>query len=250
MSLVSIIMPAYNAGRTILNAIQSVQSQTHRNFELIIVDDGSGDGTYEKAKDVASADSRIRVFKLDRNSGSPAAPRNIGLQNARGRFVAFLDADDKWRPLKLERQIAFMTEVGAKISCTGYDVYDEWGEFVGKLVPPVKHDYKGLLRENTIGCLTAMLDLEKLGPIQFPVCGHEDYALWLSVLREGGYVYGLQEQLAEYRVSSSSVSGNKFKVLPYFWGVYRKAEGFSIVRSGYYCARYAWYARNKYKKSA
>lgn len=249
MPLVSVIMPVYNAEETVVGAITSLQAQSFADFELIVVDDGSTDGTYGEVERLADQDSRICLLRMTENSGSPAAPRNVGLRHAEGRFIAFLDADDKWKPSKLERQIVFMKTTGARISCTGYDVYSDDGELIGCFVPPAQNNYEGMLHENTIGCLTAMVDSEQVGMLEFPVCGHEDYALWLSILRKGGYVYGLQEQLAEYRVSASSVSGNKFKVLGYFWSVYRKMEGFSAIRSGYYCLRYAWSARNKYKRS-
>lgn len=240
-------MPAYNAEKTILNAIGSVQTQTYENFEIIVVDDGSIDGTCQVVERLAGYDSRIHLLRMAKNSGSPAAPRNIGLRHATGRFIAFLDADDKWKPLKLERQIAFMETTRAGISCTGYDVHNDDGKLVGYFIPPSQNSFEGLLRENTIGCLTAMIDSRRVGPIEFPACGHEDYALWLSLLKGGGSVHGLQERLAEYRVSRSSVSGNKFKVLKYFWRIYREREGFSVSRSSYYCVRYAWNTRRKYR---
>lgn len=247
LPLVSVIMPAYNAKVTIGAAINSLQAQSFTNFELIVVDDGSTDGTCREVERLAGQDSRICLLRLTENSGSPAAPRNEGLRHARGRYIAFLDADDKWKPRKLERQVAFMEATGACISCTGYDVYNDDGKLIGYFVPPEQNNYEGILRENTIGCLTAMLDSRQVGPIEFPICGHEDYALWLSLLRRGGCVHGLQERLADYRVSRSSVSGNKAKVLKYFWRIYREVEKFSVGQSGYYCLRYAWNARNKYK---
>lgn len=250
MPLVSVIMPAYNAIKTVADSIKSLQAQSLASFELIVVDDGSTDGTCQEVERFAAHDSRIRLLRMAQNSGSPSAPRNLALQHATGRFIAFLDADDKWKPSKLERQVAFMKETGAVISCTGYDVCDESGRLVGSFVPPAKNDYEGMLRENTIGCLTAMVDSRQVTSIEFPVCGHEDYALWLDILKKGVHVYGLQERLAEYRVSRSSVSGNKLKVLKYFWGIYRGRERFSVGRSGYYCLRYAWNARGKYRKSA
>lgn len=243
-------MPAYNAAGTIVDAIASLQAQSLTDYELIVVDDGSKDETCRKVEELVSQDLRICLLKSKKNSGSPATPRNLGLKKAKGRFVAFLDADDRWKPSKLERQVAFMKETGAVISCTGYDVCDESGRLVGSFVPPAKNDYEGMLRENTIGCLTAMVDSRQVTSIEFPVCGHEDYALWLDILKKGVHVYGLQERLAEYRVSRSSVSGNKLKVLKYFWGIYRGRERFSVGRSGYYCLRYAWNARGKYRKSA
>jgi teichuronic acid biosynthesis glycosyltransferase TuaG len=187
------------------------------------------------------SEPRIKLSVLEKNSGGPAHPRNVGIDAALGRFIAFLDADDWWAPAKLARQVDFMKREGAVLSSTGYDVVGPEGQAAGSFLPPPV-----LLRASTIGCLTAMYDTRALGRPHFPSCGHEDYALWLSILRKGRVAHGLQERLATYRQRAGSVSANKLKVLSFYFHVYREREGFSGIRSGLMCLRCAWVNRNKY----
>ncbi|WP_371231524.1 glycosyltransferase family 2 protein [Pseudomonas sp. QE6] len=246
MALVSIIMPAYNSVSYIGMAIDSVINQEISDWELIIVDDCSSDGTYDFIHERYSSESRIKLHRLDKNSGSPAAPRNFGLRQALGRYIAFLDADDLWRPDKLSQQLHCMTKNGAVISCTAYSVIDANGKLIGSFYPPERNNYSGLLKGNTIGCLTLMYDRNAFGELSFPKCGHEDYALWLSMLRAGNSVIGIQRELADYRIVSGSVSSNKLKMLSFFWNIYHNMERFSLIRSAFYCIRYAMLNSRKY----
>lgn len=246
--LVSVVMPAFNAARTIESSIQSVLSQTLRDLELLVVDDCSTDDTVQVVSKMARDDCRIRLIESQSNSGSPATPRNIGINNARGRYLAFLDSDDSWAPGKLEAQVRFIEENGAAISCTGYEVVGANGKRIGSFVPPKVTGYQKLLSENTLGCSTVMIDVTKVPDLKFPVCGHEDYALWLKLTRGGLEAYALQEKLARYQVAPGSVSSNKLRVLGYFWNIYRNIEGFSLIRSLFYCGRYAWNVRAKYSR--
>lgn len=246
--LVSVVMPAFNAARTIENSIRSVLRQTCGDLELLVVDDCSTDDTAQIVSKIARDDCRVRLIESQSNSGSPATPRNIGINNAQGRYLAFLDSDDSWVPGKLEGQVRFMEESGAAISCTGYEVVDEDGTTIGSFVPPKIAGYQELLSENTLGCSTVMVDLTKVSDLKFPVCGHEDYALWLKLTRAGLEAYALQEKLARYQVAPGSVSSNKLRVLGYFWNIYRNFEGFSFIRSLFYCGRYAWNVRAKYSR--
>lgn len=249
--LVSVIMPAYNAQATIAEAIESVKAQTFTGWELIVVDDGSCDGTAAIVGAYATKDSRIRLYAQTTPSGSPAAPRNKAMSKAHGRFWAFLDADDLWLPEKLEKQLGFMERNLAVLCCTGYLAFQAHSDKPeGCFVPPTETGYKQLLAENTIGCLTLMLDSHRINNAEFPACGHEDYALWLDLVRSGEKVHGMPDVLAKYRISAGSVSSNKLRVLKYFWFIYHRREGFGMVRSFAYCLRYAWNARGKYKFSA
>ena len=247
--LVSIIMPAYNAGNTIAESIEAVISQGYRNWELLVVDDRSTDNTREVISRYASADSRIRPLFLERNTGSPASPRNHGLRLARGRYIAFLDSDDLWGPTKLAVQIAYMERSGATFSCSSYDVVDPAGKMTGHHRPPARASYADLLCRNTIGCLTAVLDSQKVGALCFPVIGHEDYALWLDVASEGHVVHGLPDVLASYRLTPSSVSSNKLRAVRFLWGVYHGHRRYSGFMSAIYVLRFAVLAAKKYKNT-
>lgn len=244
--LVSVVMPAYNAASTIIDSIKSVQQQSYANWELLVVDDCSMDNTVVVVRALSVKDSRIKLIVLDANSGRPAHPRNVGIKEAAGELIAFLDADDEWTSAKLEKQVYFMSSLSAAFSCSSYDVISCSGALVGGFEPPPICSYDDLLVNNSIGCLTAMYDVRILGKRYFPLCGHEDYALWLKILREGYLVYGLKESLAFYRLTPGSASSNKLKVMKFFWNIYKNQEKFSSVKAMFLCVRYAWNARRKY----
>ncbi|WP_286921292.1 glycosyltransferase family 2 protein [Marinobacter sp.] len=249
--LVSVIMPAYNAETTIAEAVESVIAQTIEDWELLVVDDGSSDSTAEIVKRYVDKDPRVSLLAQPTPSGSPAAPRNKAMSVAKGRYFAFLDSDDVWFPDKLEKQLRFMKTNRCSMSCTGYLAFQSSiDQPVGYFIPPKETGYAQLLAENTVGCLTMIVDTQQVGSVEFPPCGHEDYALWLDLSRDGERVYGMPDVLAGYRLSDGSVSSNKIRVLKYFWFVYRYREGFGRLRSLVYCLRYAWNARRKYRPIA
>lgn len=133
MNLVSIITPSYNSAKFIGKTIDSVISQTYKNWEMIIIDDCSTDSSAEFIKTYEEKDSRIKLVQLKENSGAAVA-RNIGIQLAQGRFIAFLDSDDSWLPEKLERQIDFMLFNDYSFTYTSYLKVDEGGKVLG-IVP-------------------------------------------------------------------------------------------------------------------
>jgi len=234
--LVSIIMPSYNSSSTIFDAINSVLSQTYKNWELIIVDDHSTDSTCDVIKKIN--DDRIRLISLPSNSGSPAKPRNVAIKESKGQYIAFLDSDDLWYPTKLELQVDFMIKNGYKFTCTAYSIVDSNGNFSGSYTPPGFVTYGELLFNNSIGCLTVIVQRELIKDFVFPICGHEDYALWLKLIKESGGVFSLPEKLSKYRISPGSVSSNKYRLVPFFWHIYRNQEGFGVTKSLYCCIRY------------
>lgn len=244
-ALVTVIIPAHNAADTIARAIASVQAQSFAQWELWVIDDASTDATASRVTELADADARIQCHRLPKSGGQPALPRNAGIDKASGRYLAFLDADDCWHEAKLERQLQAMRAEHAALSCTGFHIVDPNGRKVTEVMPPHRADYHALLRANTIGCSTAMLDTAILGKRHFPAMGHEDYALWLSVLREGHTALGLTEPLAEHHRRNGSASANKLKTLRYLWRIYRR-EGFSHARALAATLGYAWRARKKY----
>ena len=246
--LVSVVMPAYNASHTIACAIKSLQRQSYVNWELWVVDDCSNDDTVLVVKELSAIDNRIKIISLEKNSGRPAYPRNVAIKEAAGAFISFLDADDEWLPIKLKKQVSFMTRSKIAFSCSGYDVISFAGKEIGSYSPPMVCSYNDLLANNSVGCLTAMYDVRILGKQYFPICGHEDYALWLKILREGHSIHGLQEPLSLYRLTPGSVSSSKLKVLKFFWNIYKNQEGFSHLVSALFCLRYAWNSRGKYNK--
>jgi teichuronic acid biosynthesis glycosyltransferase TuaG len=238
--LVSIVMPAYDSAAYIGQAIASVQAQSHAHWELVVVDDQSQDDTAAIVRDSAARDSRITLLQSPSNAGSAAA-RNLGVRRCAGRFLAFLDADDLWLPQKLERQLGFLRGCGAGLSFTAYRKFSAAGPG-GIIAAPASITWAGLLKGNRIGCSTVLLDASAFAtPILFPtgLGRQEDYALWLSLLRDGGTARGLDEPLTHYRVHESSKSARKLLSVAAQWRVYREFERLSPVRALWYLVHYA-----------
>ena len=233
--LVSIITPCYNSSAFISQTINSVLSQTYTNWEMIIVDDCSTDNSAEIIKKYCDKDPRIKYLKTDIASGSPTKPRNMGILNAKGRFIAFLDSDDIWVSNKLELQLPLFRDNNVAIVYSYYEKMSENGIYTGRVIKSnTYHTYKTLLYGNEIGCLTAIIDVGKTGKCYFQNIGHEDYALWLSILRTNFIAKGVQCVLGFYRVRKSSVSSNKIKVISWVWHIYYKVEKLPIIVSLFY----------------
>lgn len=244
--LVSIITPAYNCDQYIAETIHSVLNQTYSQWEMIIVDDASTDNTVKILESYIMKDDRIKVISLKGNQGVANA-RNVGMRNARGRYLAFLDSDDIWNENKLERQLQFMQFNDIAFSFSQYHQFvDEVSNLKKFVNAPKVIGYKDLLKGNCIGCLTVILDRAKIPKFVMTKDRHEDYIAWLGILKQGFYAYGLQEDLARYRVSSCSLSGNKIKSALWTWKIYRRIEKKSIITSIYYFICYIMNALRKH----
>lgn len=247
--LVSIIVPVYNAGEYIEETIRMVERQTYENWELVLVDDCSADNSRRIIKDYLAKrrmkagqekedeeeKKRIRLIEKESNQGAAMA-RNTGIDAARGRYIAFLDADDIWMSEKLEREMAFMKEKQAAFVCTSYEFGDESAKGTGRIVHvPSSMTYRQALSRTVIFTTTVLLDTEKTGRalIHMPVVKSEDTALWWKLLRNGFTVYGLDEVLAIYRRPERSLSSNKLEAVKRIWHLYRKQEGLSFLYSAY-----------------
>lgn len=229
--MVSIIVPLYNAEKFIWETVQSVINQTYKDFELLLVDDCSTDRSLAAAE--AINDSRVRVIRQEQNAGAYAA-RNRGLSEAKGRYIAFLDADDKWEPTKLEDTLKFMEEKDAGFVFTSYEFADEKCVGTGKVVRvPETITYKQALSNTTIFTSTVLIDREKVADelIKMPNIKSEDTATWWQILRAGHTGYGLDKNLVKYRRSAGTLSSNKIEALRRIWNLYRKAAGLSVVSS-------------------
>lgn len=229
--LVSVVMPCRNAGPFLSPAIESVRAQSWPHWELLIVDDRSSDGSLELARRHAAEDARIFVLALERHGG-PARARNLGIAHARGRWIAFLDADDLWMPDKLERQLAFMREQGAVFGYTGFWRIDEQGRKLGAAVPvPERVGYDDLLDYNVVSCITVLYDRRALGTPTMPdLPSHEDLGCWLAVLARIGVAHGLDLPLAAYRRRSGSRSYGKLRAARLRWRLMRDHERLPLLR--------------------
>lgn len=235
--LVSVIMPTYNCGKYIKQSIDSVIAQSISDWELIIVDDCSSDDTKEIVAPYLAAYPNIHFVMLDCNSGAAAA-RNVAMNRAKGKYIAFLDSDDLWRPEKLEKQISFMQNNGVPFSCTAYSCMDEDGNLLNvSFCPPYRTSYKTCLRlSNPIGNLTAMFNREVLGDFVVPLIRkRNDFALWLQVLKKTDYCYGMTDDLAVYRMGrDGGISKNKFDLIKYQWKLYHEIEGITYLKCLFY----------------
>ena len=246
--LVSIIIPVYNASRFLEETINSIQEQTYSNWEAIFIDDCSSDNSYNLIKKYQKEDKRIKLIKNKTNSGA-AVSRNNGINHAEGDYICFLDADDKWHPKKLEKQINFMQELNCEFSFTGYQFANEKCTPNGKIVlVPNKINYKQALKNTTIWTSTVMFDMGKLtkDDIYMPnIKRGQDTATWWKVLKKIDCAYGLNEVLSYYRRSKGTLSSNKFIALKRTWNLYRNVEHLNIFYS-MYC--FFWYCVNAIKR--
>lgn len=232
--LVSIITPSYNSSSFIAETIESILSQTYLNWELLITDDCSTDRSVEIIERYIQRDSRIKLFRLEKNCGAGVC-RNRSISEAKGRFIAFCDSDDRWRPEKLEKQLAFMREKDCALSYTSYMTCDESGKISSIVIGKRRETYFSMRCDNRIGCLTAVYDTEKVGKVFMPeLRKRQDWGLWLTILRRCEVAYGLKEPLAIYRIHSNSISRNKGALMKYNISVYKTVLGYSPMASYLY----------------
>ncbi len=232
--LISIIMAAYNAEKTIEQAINSARSQTYPNFELLVVNDCSEDKTEELVKHIAAKDSRVRLISNANNSGV-SYTRKCGLEEARGSWIAILDSDDAWAPEKLEKQIELQKKQNADLLFTGSAFMDSDGRSIDwYLHVPAEVTYRQLLKQNVLSNSSALVRKELYAKHYAIGDGmHEDFAIWLSILKEGKKAYGVDEPLLIYRIAKSSKSGNKVKAAKMNWNTYRYV-GLNPIEAAYY----------------
>ncbi|MBQ8046990.1 MAG: glycosyltransferase family 2 protein [Prevotella sp.] len=244
--VVSVIMPMHNSAKYLREAIESVRCQTFQDWELLVVDDASTDNSVEIAREYTKADSRIRLFVNESPIGIPSAPRNIGLQAAQGRFIAFLDSDDIYLPCKLEQQLALFEKEQAAVVYSNYEKMDEGGIRNNRIiVAPPFTDYKQMLKGNVITMPAGIYDRSKVGTVLMKSEHHEDYIMWLDILRQGFRAVNTQTVVAIVRVRDTSVSSNKLKAAGWQWNIYRNVEHIPLAKSVYYFVNYAYRAVKK-----
>ncbi len=248
--MISVVIPVHNAGRFICDTIRSVIAQDYKDWELILVNDHSEDDSVEKIRFFIDEyaekgePDRIRFVDAGERRGAASA-RNVGIDAARGRYIAFLDADDIWEPEKLERQLAFQSKINKAFTFTGYEFADEDGVGVDKIVRvPLHMNYGQALKNTTIFTSTVIFDTELISKelIHMPEVPSEDTATWWKVLRHGYEAWGLDQPLTLYRRSGGTLSANKKVAIQRIWNLYRKVEGLSLIKSMWCFAFYALHA--------
>lgn len=245
--LVSIVTASYNSSRFIRATIESVLAQTYTNWEMIVVDDHSNDGTPDIVAAMALQDDRVRLIRLEKNHG-PATARNFAIKSGTGRYVAFLDHDDLWLPGKLEKQVHFMQQKGIAISFTHYRRMSEDGSRCGEVIAfPDSLDYAALLKNSGIaGCLTIVIDRTVVGDFAMEKGELEDHRLWIKLLKRGFSAYCFQEDLARYRLVGKSRSKDVFKLFK-IWNLYYTQEQLGFPKAVLYITCYVLNALLKRK---
>lgn len=244
--LISVIMPAYNAGEYIDDAIASVAGQTYDNWELIVVDDCSSDDTAQIAEKWVTRDARISLLTDSENKGVSWV-RNKGIDSAKGEWIALLDSDDLWMPDKLEKQLALAEKTGAELVYCSYMLMAPQGET--PFIVPEKTDYEDTLIKSVISCSTALMktSVARRYPFQTGYY-HEDYVLWISILRDGCSAWGCSEVLAKYRLRPNSRAANKWNSARHRWAVYRDYLQLPFHKSCRVFVQYALAGLKKYQK--
>ena len=244
--LITVVMPNYNGHRFVEQAIDSVLHQTYPNFELLVVDDCSKDNSLQLIQQKAQSDDRIRVIALEHNAGVANA-RNVGIKEAKGEFIALLDNDDLWTEDKLERQLALANK-GADIVYCSYDFIDEQNNSIKKpFVVPQQTNFNKMLASSVISCSTSFIKTELMQAYPFnPDFYHEDYVLWMELLRVCPIAFGDQKVLMHYRQVTGSRSNKKGNAAKERWNTYRKALKLNVVTSAWAFVRYALNGVMKY----
>ena len=237
--LVSVVMPLYNCEDYLDDTIRSVLAQTYKNWELLIVDDCSTDNSVNVAK--LFHDDRIKILHNKENMGA-AVSRNVAIKAAKGRWIAFLDSDDIWKPEKLEKQLSYMCHNRAAFTCTVYGKIDEKGVQLPLVVDDSKlKSYEDLLK-GCPGNSTVIYDAKTIGKTYVRnIKKRNDYVLWLAVIKKSGSLQCIPELLGYHRVREGSISSKKLKLVKYHWHIYRKIEKLGFCKSSYlvvyWCAK-------------
>ena len=243
MPLVSIVTPVYNAAQFLPETLASVRAQTMTDWEQILVDDGSTDNSVAIAEAASRGDSRFRLLRTPQNGG-PTVARNMGLAVARGRYIAFLDADDIWMPEKLTRCVKWMTANGYAFIYHDYRHMSQDGLRVGRVVHgpdtltvATQHTHRGT------GCLAVVLDSERIPEINFTAVSPyhaEDFCLWTKLIRQGHEGHRFPVDLARYRLSPSGRSANKVECAINVWHLYREHSMLPFTRAVFWWIQFAW----------
>lgn len=210
--MISVIIPTYNRGKTLPRAIDSVLNQTHSDFELIIVDDGSKDDTENIVKNIK--DHRITYLKHEVNSGGPARPKNTGIKKSKGNYIAFLDSDDEWMPEKLEKQLKKFNDGSDNLAIVGCDVLDinqENGRESVYTIPRSSKDkslrmiLKKCFIHSTSSVLIKARLLNKVGNFDEKMEVSEDWDLWIRILKSYSFDF-VPEPLFMYYIHDDNIS--------------------------------------------
>ena len=239
----SVVVPLYNKENCIRMTLESVKKQSFKDYEVIVVDDGSTDRSLEEARKIKSENITI----IHQQNQGVSVARNTGILHAQGQYIAFLDADDWWEKGKLKAQTEVMEQTGCAICSTGRELMTPDGRTTGKYIPVKERiTYRELLKHNSINCSSVVIrtDVAREFPMEHDD-SHEDYITWLKVLRKYGYAVGIDKPYLKYRLSEGGKSRNKLKSAVMTYNVYRYA-GYGRIKSCIFFCSYALHGIWKY----
>ncbi len=229
---VSIIMPFFNGKKCVIDTIESIINQTFKDWELLIIDDCSTNpDSLELLRKVSLSDERIRILKTQENGGAGVA-RNVGIENAAGRYIAFCDSDDWWYPEKLEKQLIFMQTNDYSFVCSYYEDADENLNPFYTMKQPLVMSAKDLKYGCSVGTPGVIYDTEIIGKVYMPPMRRgEDWSCWLKIIKKAKELHVYPEPLWKYRHLSASETSNKLLMTKNVIAVYRTAFGYSKLKS-------------------
>tara|TARA_B100000767_G_scaffold266048_1_gene282880 strand:+ start:333 stop:1082 length:750 start_codon:yes stop_codon:yes gene_type:complete len=232
-NLVSIIIPYYKKKFFFKKTIKSILRQTYNNYEVILIYDDPNKKDLNFVKKILKNIKKKTIITNKFNMGAGSS-RNIGIKRAKGKFIAFIDADDLWHKDKLKKQISFMKHKRCDFSYTGYSIMNEGGALIKNIKATKLIDYISLIRSCDIGTSTVVLKKVLLKRDKFPkTITKEDYILWLKLCKKGIKMRGLNLTLASWRKSSNSLSSSVFQKIRDAYIVYNKHLKFNLIKSIY-----------------
>ncbi len=234
MELVSIIMPYFKKITFIDETIESILNQTYDKFELLIIYDDIDKEELNYLKQIADKDKRINILVNYENLGAGLS-RNKGIDNSKGKFIAFIDSDDIWLNNKLEKQIQFMNENNCYISHTSYQIINSKNEFISNRIARDFDTFQSLLKSCDIGLSTVIINRLILSKdLKFPkIKTKEDFVLWLKILKKNHKIKALSENLSKWRKLENSLSSSIFQKIKDGFKVYNHYMGFNFLKSSY-----------------
>lgn len=247
---VLIVTPFFNSFSSFTETFLSVVGQTYKNFQWIIIDDGSSIGEKKKLLQLVSSDKRVNVIVNEKNLGAGPA-RNIGLNRFAHQYLSFIDSDDIWDKDFLEKMILFQKASNARVVFSGYRRFvKDSHEFIKPYNFSGPVGAEEILKGNPISCLSALIKPDP--DLELPIFGSQvmrnDLVFFYRALKLYGDAIGTESILATYVMRSNSLSRNKFKLIKWQWAVYRYEVGYSYLKSLWCLINWAAYGYLKYRK--
>ena len=235
MDLVSVIIPYYKKRNFIKETILSVTNQSYENLEIILIYDDTNLNDFEFIQQIAKLDNRIKIIKNKLRIGAGLS-RNIGIEKSTGKYIAFLDADDRWDQDKLKAQLSFMKENNYQISHTSYYIIDEKKKIIGQRRARDLLSIHDILKSCDIGLSTVILEKNLIlkNNMKFPaIVTKEDFVFWLRLLQKKYKFYAYDKYLTNWTNSKNSLSSSTIQKLKDGFRVYNYYMKYNIIKSFY-----------------